>query len=222
MPFIIGNVLLAAVPVVILLFLFLRRDTRKKESAFYVWRAFVLGFIALFPAALIELGISALPVALTEMGTDLFRAYLVSGLVEEATKLAVVMIFIYSKPYFDEASDGIIYTVTTSLGLAFFENILYSFGSLATLIIRAFTAVPLHASASGIMGYFVGQSKFSERPQIFPGLLAAVAVHGTYNFLLFLGGWKSFLTIPLLVAAFWIVFRLFRKAVNDDVEAERA
>lgn len=222
MPFIVANVLLAGVPVVIIMFFFLRRDARKKESPLYVWRAFVLGFIALLPAALLELGIAALPVVLTETGTNAFRAYAVSGLVEEGTKLAVVMLFIYHKPYFDEASDGIIYTVTTSLGLAFFENILYSFGSVATLILRGFTAVPLHASASGIMGYFVGQSRFADRPSIFPGLLAAVAVHGTYNFLLFTGGWPAFLTIPLLVCAFFVVVRLFRKSVNDDIEAERA
>jgi len=215
------NILLAGIPSVLILAFFLRRDRRKKESPLYIWRAFALGFIALLPAAGIELALAALPFDLTGTGYHLFHAYIVSGLVEEGIKLLVVMLFIYREPYFDEESDGIIYAVTASMGLAFFENILYSFGTVPDLLMRGFTAVPLHAIATGIMGYYIGKSKFADNPQILRGLLFAAAIHGTYNFLLFTSGWVSFMVLPLLLLFGFVLLRLYRRAIADDVDAER-
>jgi protease PrsW len=215
------NVFLAGIPTVLILFYFLRRDNRKKESPVYIWRAFVLGFLALIPAAVIELFLNLTTFRLHGITQKLFEAYVVSGFVEEGTKLLVVMLFIFRQPYFDEESDGIIYAVTASMGLAFFENILYSFRPIQDLIMRGLTAVPLHAIASGTMGYFIGVSKFGDRSRLAIGLLAAVGIHGTYNFLLFAGGWFSPLVIPLLLVSGYTLLKLYRKSIQDDVEAER-
>lgn len=215
------NVFLAGIPTVLILFFFLRRDNRKKESPVYIWRAFVLGFLALIPAAIIELLLTVTPFHLHGIAQKLFEAYVVSGFVEEGTKLLVVMLFIFRQPYFDEESDGIIYAVTASMGLAFFENILYSFGPIQDLVMRGLTAVPLHAIASGTMGYFIGLSRFGDRSRLGTGLLAAVTIHGTYNLLLFAGGWFSPLVIPLLLVSGYTLLRLYRRAIQDDIEAER-
>ncbi|WP_455383343.1 PrsW family intramembrane metalloprotease [Salinispira pacifica] len=215
------NVFLAGIPTVLILFFFLRRDERKKESPVYIWRAFVLGFAALIPAALVELLLTVAPMQLQGLFRKLFEAYVVSGFVEEGTKLLVVLLFVYRQPYFDEESDGIIYAVTASMGLAFFENILYSFGPVQDLIMRGITAVPLHAIATGTMGYFIGKSRFGDRSYLSIGLFAAVAIHGTYNLLLFLGGWLTLLVIPLLLGAGTLLLRLYRRAIQDDIDAER-
>ncbi len=215
------NLFLAGIPTVLILFFFLRRDRRKKESPVYIWRAFVLGFLALVPAAIVEFVLTLLPVEIHGIIRKLSEAYVVSGFVEEGTKLLVVLLFIYREPYFDEESDGIIYAVTASMGLAFFENILYSFGPIQELLLRGITAVPLHAIASGTMGYFIGKSRFGDRNYLGTGLFAAVAIHGTYNFLLFLGSWFTLLVLPLLVVAGYELLRLYKIAIEDDVEAER-
>ena len=61
--------------------------------------------------------------------------------------------------------DGIIYTIAASLGFACSENISYVLSMGADIgYIRAFTAVPLHASASGIMGYYFGRARISNDP----------------------------------------------------------
>lgn len=215
------NIFLAGIPSVLILTYLLRRDRRKKESPLYIWRAFALGFAALVPAAGVELLLGMLPLNLEEIPQRFFRAYVVSGFVEETIKLLVVLLFIYREPYFDEESDGIIYTVAASMGLAFFENILYSFGTIQDLLVRGFSAVPLHAIASGILGYYVGKTRFGDRSYIARGLIAAAAIHGTYNLLLFTGGWYSLMVIPLLIVFGALLLHLYRKAIADDEEAER-
>lgn len=83
--------------------------------------------------------------------------------------------------------DGILYTAAASLGFAMLENVLYVGTNIVTGIVRAFTAVPLHAIASGLMGYFVGRARFSRDHAplwIVAGLALAVFIHGTYDWTL--------------------------------------
>jgi RsiW-degrading membrane proteinase PrsW (M82 family) len=48
-----------------------------------------------------------------------------------------------------------------SMGFAAFENILYVFqGGFKVALLRAFTAIPAHATFGVIMGYYMGKSKF--------------------------------------------------------------
>jgi RsiW-degrading membrane proteinase PrsW (M82 family) len=112
------------------------------------------------------------------------------------------------------------------------ENILYVVGgTLLTAVLRAVTAVPLHATASGLMGYHVGRAKFAANPVAERrlqnrGLAVAVLIHGTYNFLLFMGPiWGTAFTlgiVPLLVVSFFVLRRRIRTAVNDDRAAGRS
>ena len=88
-----------------------------------------------------------------------------AGLVEEYLKLTVVRLTAYRAPAFDEVMDGVVYTVVAGMGFACLENVLYVMGgSLATALVRAFTAVPLHAVASGLMGYSLGRARFAASP----------------------------------------------------------
>ena len=63
------------------------------------------------------------------------------------------------------------------------------------------TTLALHAIASGIMGYYIGQSKFDGMNAWKRGLLYAVLIHGFYDFFLFIGGSFSYLVFPLLICA---------------------
>ena len=150
------------------------------------------------------------------------RAFIVAALVEEGIKLLTVRFYIYSKPEFDEITDGITYTITASLGFACFENILYSTGGLATVLLRGFTAVPLHAIAAGIMGYYIGYSKFSGTNQIIKGLFLAVLIHGLYDFFLFTNSALGYLVLPLLALGWMSLRRLHKKALALDRMAGRS
>ena len=174
-------------PALLLLALFKKWDEKRPEPPGKVRNMVLLGIACCIPAAFIEPVIAAaLGKAVVEDNGKLLEAYLVAGATEESLKLLMVLVYVYHQVHFDEVMDGILYTAASSLGFAMLENVLYvAQGGIATGILRAFTAVPLHASASGIMGYFVGRSKFAKgagRPVwMLSGLAAAIFIHGTYD-----------------------------------------
>ena len=211
------NILLAVVPSLVLVIYFYRQD-RKSEPVMLVWKVFVLGFFSVIPAAALELFLEPFASLSGYYQNLLARAFIVAAVVEEGIKLLVVMLYVYKKKDFDEVTDGIVYTITASLGFACFENILYSSGGLSTVLLRAFSAVPLHAIASGIMGFYIGKSKFGDRNAISTGFAAAVFIHGLYDFLLFRGGAPAFLVIPLLIICWFILKRKIREALRLDRE----
>ncbi len=216
MSYLILNLLLAGLPSLILIAYFQHRDRNKPEPLGLIFRAFLLGIVIVFPAALIELLLDASIITPVPILRNLFRAFIVAAFVEEGLKYLAVKNFIFHRPEFDELTDGIIYTITASLGFAFFENLFYSVGGPATLIIRGFTAVPLHAAASGIMGYYIGLAKFQNALALQRGLLIAVLIHGFYDFFLFQGGLLSFLVIPLLIWAVLHLLKLYKSAAAAD------
>jgi len=209
------NLILAAVPALILLFYFTWKDRQKPEPLGLIWKTFAFGFLAVLPAIAIEYVLSFLGMTFTGRIELLFRAFIMTGLVEESLKLGVVLLFIYRKKVFDEVMDGIVYTVAAGLGFAFFENLFYTFGPVYAVLFRGITAVPLHALASGMMCYFIGMSQQSGNNRfIIFGLVIAAFSHGLYNYLLFLGGTYVFAVIPLLLI-FWIVIQnLMKRALE--------
>jgi protease PrsW len=152
-----------------------------------LWATFGLGVASIFAVLPVELGIGAaiagVPGTFAQGALD---AFLVASLPEEFVKLAVVMAYCYRHRAFDEPMDGIVYGVMAALGFATLENVMYVFdGNLATAIMRAFTAVPSHATEGAIMGYFVGQARFAARGKagiLLSGFIVVVLLHGSYDF----------------------------------------
>ena len=210
------NILLAIVPALVLVIYFYKRDNQKKEPLVLIWKVFVLGFFSVIPAVLIELVLDSFTHSPVFLQNLLVKAFLTVALVEEGIKLAVIMLYLYRKPDFDEITDGIIYTIVASLGFACFENILYSTGGFWAVILRAVTAVPLHTVASGIMGYYIGVNKFCKKNSIIKGLIAAVIIHGLYDALLFTGTILAYLVIPLLVISWLILNSRIKRTQNLD------
>ncbi len=117
------------------------------------------------------------------------KAFIVVALTEEFSKYIIVRFFAQPKQAFDEPYDGIMYAVMVSMGFAATENVIYVLeGGYVTGFLRAFTAVPAHATFGILMGYFMGKAKFSKnRIQLnLMGLLLAVIFHGFYDFFLFI------------------------------------
>lgn len=240
----------AVLPVAVLLLVFRYADRWRPEPRREVFRAVLLGAAACVPVFFVEVAIKRALVPWSPAGSRLFDAYAVAALPEEAAKLAVVLAVPFRRRYFDEYTDGVLYTTATSLGFGLFENLLFVSGAFANAIcavpwiaglcgaqavthtgaqhvvlglVRALTTVPMHAIASGLMGYFVGRSRFV-RPGHGPrwwatGLLVAVAVHGSYDWLVFTLGHSPviFGLLPaLLVLAGFGLRRALRHALELD------
>ncbi len=223
----------ALTPAIFLIIYFYKKDKAKPEPAGLIVFTFILGIIVTIPIVILELILSNFNLIFRESALlfYLFRAFIVAALCEEGMKLTVVRLIIYRKKEFDEITDGIVYTITVSLGFAALENVLYVLNNdLTTALIRAVTAVPLHAIASGLMGYYLGKAKFaadktSQKNLIKQGFFIAFLIHGYYNFVLFmipLWGFIPALTnIPLLIGGFIALRKKIATAIDEDIKAGR-
>ena len=94
------------------------------------------------------------------------------------------------KSAFNEPMDAIVYGVVVSLGFATFENFSYVYlggfetDSFSLAIMRAISAIPMHATCGIIMGYFFGLYAFTNSKNFLAkSLIFPIAIHATYNFL---------------------------------------
>jgi RsiW-degrading membrane proteinase PrsW (M82 family) len=225
---------LAVIPTLFLVRYYYRQDRARPEPKGLVFKVFLFGVLSALVAIPVELLVSQFHRAFgpNSIGYALFKAFVVAGLIEEYLKLSVVRLTAYRAQAFDEVMDGVVYTVVAGLGFACLENVLYVLGgSVATALVRAFTAVPLHAVASGLMGYFLGRARFAASPAeanalIARGLLTAVAFHGLYDFLLFAaplwGAWTAAMVLPLIVVGFLLLRGRIRVALAADQVRARA
>ena len=225
---------LAVIPALLLVRYYYRQDRARPEPKGLVTKVFLYGVLSALVAVPLELLVSQFQRAFDPRSIwySLFKAFIVAGLVEEYLKLTVVRLTAYRTAAFDEVMDGVVYTVVAGMGFACLENILYVMGgSLGTALVRAFTAVPLHAVASGLMGYSLGLARFAASPGaqqalIIRGLLTAVGIHGLYDFLLFVapqwGPWTALLVVPLVVVGFLALRGRMRVALAADQARARA
>ncbi len=184
--------LAAIAPVIIIILYIYFKDKYEKEPVKLLFYNFMLG-------AVVSIIITTLMYVVFEIILPLhdkqsvfqqfIKAFIVVGLVEEFSKYIVVRY--YSQPHkeFDEPFDGIVYAVMVSLGFAATENIAYVLhGGYEVALLRAFTAVPAHATFGILMGYYMGKAKFSANKRLLnlTGLFLAVFFHGAYDFFLFI------------------------------------
>jgi protease PrsW len=216
MPSLLVSVLLAALPAVAILWYFRRLDRARPEPIGLIGKSVLYGFLAVIPAAAIELGIGLVLPERSTLGSRLFYAFVVAGLVEESVKLYFIRRYILRRREFDERADGIVYAICVSMGFAFVENLMYGYRDAGVLFMRAFSAVPGHALFSGIMGYYIGLSKVERGREgaRARGLAWAALLHGLYDFLLFSG--LGLAIVPLLAAGWLALLRLFGKASRAD------
>ena len=152
---------------------------RFREPIDLVIKTFFAGVIICFPAA--------------ELNHLLIPSYEYSyraGFTEETLKFLVLYFYIRPKSAFNEPMDAIVYGVIVSLGFATFENITYVYqgnfevDSFSLAIIRAVSAIPLHATCGIIMGYFFGLYAFTHSKQfLIKSIIFPIGIHAIYNFL---------------------------------------
>jgi len=184
--------LLASAPALFIMIYIYSKDKYEKEPVKLLVISFLLG--AIFSVLVTTLLYGAvdifLPVAAEFSVWDQFlKAFFIVGLIEEFSKYIVVRYYAQPKAAFNEPFDGIVYAVMVSMGFAMLENIVYVVQlGFSTGVLRAFTAVPAHASFAILMGFFMGKAKFAKHRVGLNilGLSLAVLFHGAYDFFLFI------------------------------------
>jgi len=168
--------LLAVAPPLLIVAYIIKAD-RFPEPKGTCFLTFVAGTIIIVPAAILN----------DKLIPDASYAYL-AGFTEETLKFLTIYFYVSRSTNFDEPMDAIVYGTLVSLGFATFENlqyVYYSGGSPdAVAIIRAFTAIPLHACCGIIMGYYFGLYMFKNKDtlNLLKSLFFAIGFHAVYNY----------------------------------------
>lgn len=182
---------------------------------------------------------------LSHIGNDYFVTSIVAPVIEECSKLLIVLFFAYLSREFDNESDGLIYGAVVGLGFAFSENIMYfnrayeqagTMHWLKTVMIRSVFSAGVHACATGISGAAVAYGKYRPKAErailLLGGLAIAVAVHSWWNGLLTAGKYSNdpilslipFFALPVLWVILFVTFQVSlyyeKKIIGRELKAE--
>lgn len=134
-----------------------------------------------------------------------------AGLTEETLKFLVLFFYIKDKKEFDEPMDAVVYGSLISLGFATFENFEYVYfyefevSPLEIAIIRATSAIPLHACCGILMGYYFIFYHFrKKRMYLWYSLFIPISIHAFYNFLC---DFNDYMVYPYVAGL--IIFTIF-------------
>lgn len=206
--------LVALSPCIFLLWYFYHRDKYEPEPKRKILTIYLAGAIMVIPAAILEMllieGLSHVTAGFLNI---LIAAFIIIAPIEELTKFLVVKRWVYRSLEFDEVIDGIVYTVSASLGFATVENVFYVLTQGINIgIARAFLTVPGHAFFGALMGYYIGLAKFDkakEMQRILQGVILAIVAHGLYDFLLLTRTAFAALAVLLIITlGFWVRWQL--------------
>lgn len=142
------------------------------------------------------------------------------GLNEEFWKAAMTVFLIRKMKDFNEPVDGIIYSMTSALGFAAFENLFYVWEYGAGIILtRSLMSVPLHLTCAALWGYGLARVHFSpDRTRYLRRswlwILAAALAHGAYNLSLMTG--QFLVALVILLAMIFTTRALIKRLLSES------
>lgn len=215
--------LVAIIPGLLICWYIYRMDKYEREKPFPLFASFWLGALATLGVVKIETWATYTPFLQGEgILFTLFSSFVVVALTEELIKYLCLFLYPYQSRFFNEPMDGIVYAVMIGMGFATLENLMYALQyDLETIILRAFTAVPAHAAFAVIMGYYFGKAKFEDNPKVRRkrlgmALLAPLAIHGLYDFLILQEIYQGLIALAIIVLGASIAFA--RKLLVEQQE----
>jgi RsiW-degrading membrane proteinase PrsW (M82 family) len=200
---------------------FLYEDRGEREPIGALWMAFGLGILAALVDAIIENIIIPKDINTTTVTSTILFSSLTIGIIEEASKFIPLSLFIYTKRYFNEHTDGIIYFALAGLGFGLLENINYAMNFGASTGLRRLMLTPFfHAAITCLVGYALIRTKLDKRSHLMVllALITAMLIHGIYDFGIFTGKAPFVIisiaiTLALTMIMFWLYFK---SAVQDQ------
>lgn len=219
---------LAIIPGMLLIIYVYKKDKVEKEPVKLIIRIIIFGMISCIAAGFLEeLESQFLPKY--KEGTieyALLTSFCMAAFVEEIVKYLAMRLGSWKYPGFNYRFDGIVYGVSSAVGFAIYENIMYvAMYGLSTAIVRAFTAVPLHAFCGVFMGVFYSYSKKasilgkSTLGYTLLALLVPMLIHGTYDTCAFMGEAGTMPLLVFVVILYIAAIGTIRKMSREDYRA---
>ena len=202
---------LATLPSVYIGYNLLTADKKDRNNTI-VYQLFFIGAVTAVPIVYLETYLIE-----NVLQVNAFTiSFLVAGLIEEGIKLLVLFVVIsiiqekvdngdYTLKKLD-TYHYILLAVGISLGFATAENIVYVINDgVSTAILRAFFAVPMHASCGYLMGYL-----YSNKDNFFIIFLVPFIIHGFYNFCIFSKEIPEFIAFVFISVVVWGIIQLHK------------
>lgn len=221
---------LAIIPGLLIIIYVYKKDKVEKEPIKLILKIIFFGILSCIAAGYIEaFEIQYLPQhtpGTVEYAVQI--SFCVAALVEEIVKFLAMRIGSWRYPGFNYRFDGIVYGVSAAVGFAIYENINYvAMYGLQTAIVRAFTAIPLHAFCGVFMGVIYSYSKKASilgkngasLGYTLLALLVPMLIHGTYDTFAFLGERGTFQLLIFVVILYIAAIATIRKMSAADYRA---
>ena len=182
---------LAIVPSVLWLWYFYRQDRLEPEPKTHIGLVFVAALVLTDFLALrvinewFQVGAWSSANTWTSLGASI----LINGFILQACMYIAVRL-VYAGGEFDERMDGIVYGTVAGLGVATLLNLHYIIDNegvaLAPGVINVVTTALAQASFGGLMGWFMAEDKFTQKPFWFVplGFTIAAVLNGLFSWLI--------------------------------------
>lgn len=219
---------LAIIPGLLLIIYVYKKDKVEKEPIGLIIKIIIFGIISCIAAGFLEqLESQFLPKY--QEGTIEYAvttSFCMAAFVEEIVKYLAMRLGSWKYPGFNYRFDGIVYGVSAAVGFAIYENVMYvAMYGLSTAVVRAFTAVPLHAFCGVFMGVFYSYSKKASILGKSPfgytllALLVPMLIHGTYDTCAFMGEAGTVPLLVFVVVLYLAAISTIRKMSREDYRA---
>ncbi len=208
-------------PSIALLCFFYLKDKYNTEPVGMVFRSFIYGVLLVFPVLVLQYAFQEEGLLLNPF----LQAFVSAALFEEFFKWFILFYIFYKHVQFDQHYDGIVYSVSISLGFATMENIFYlvAFG-VDQAFIRALLPVSSHALFGVIMGYYLGKAKFSlgrrKIKLIALSLLFPWLLHGIYDYILYIQQYWIYMMLPFMIFLWSLALRKVKLANTSYLRNE--
>jgi RsiW-degrading membrane proteinase PrsW (M82 family) len=216
-------IVISALPVLAVFIWF--KAARYPLSLIWFLAALLGGAAAIPIAALLQSLFPALPGA--DLGTLLFRLFVQIALTEETGRLLVLILLSavmkrfaalpgpYPEPPESRTSRSAALGLLTGLGFAVIETAFYGIVDFKVALLRAFTAAPLHGACGSRVGITVANIRTESAPAI-RHFLAAVAIHGMYNFMVINPSLPAFFPIILVFITLASTLRIIQRDGREE------
>jgi RsiW-degrading membrane proteinase PrsW (M82 family) len=163
-----------------------------RDSRRLIWIAYGLGFCVAIPTAALVAIYAPLIAGIGDFRVYAAAVALIEAAVpEETAKFLIILFFVMRHEDLRRPADAMILTICMALGFATIENLYYVIGSedwTDTAMLRAVTAVPMHATIAVVMGYYAAQILL--HPERYRRLLVCMwfwpfLLHGLYDYPVF-------------------------------------
>lgn len=169
---IIGLIIGALFPAIALLIYIFKKDRAEKEPFGLIALLFFAGMLIAEPAGFVEGLVDPIIRLIFQNSLQIkegagllenipFYIYIFVdnfygvALIEEGFKFIALFLITYKNKNFDSLFDGMVYSVTVSLGFAAIENVMYAISyGWGTVFMRMIVSVPGHMFFAVLMGYF--------------------------------------------------------------------